>query len=71
LDRHEGLDILIDFGLYEDESETKHKIKQNKKTGKLLGGKLLKQMSTEPEVEPVPLKHEGLVLSKKVKQNVA
>ena len=48
MERHEGLDILIDFGLYEDESETKQKIKQNKKTGKLLGGKLLKRMSMQP-----------------------
>lgn len=46
-DKHEnfgGLDILIDFGLYEDDSETKLKVKQYKKTGKVIGGKLIKMI---------------------------
>ena len=39
-----GLDLQLDFGLYEDEIETKLKAKQlNKKKGnKPLGGKLIK-----------------------------
>ena len=38
---YSGLDIQIDFGLYEDYQETKKKARQlKKKGGKPLGGKL-------------------------------
>ena len=38
-----GLDIQLDFGMYEDEKDTKRKAKQlKKKGGKPLGGKLFK-----------------------------
>jgi hypothetical protein len=38
-----GLDIQLDFAIYEDESETRKKAKQlKKKGGKPLGGKLFK-----------------------------
>ena len=38
-----GLDIQLDFGMYEDEKDTKRKAKQlKKKGGKPLGGQLFK-----------------------------
>lgn len=39
-----GLDIQLDFGLYEDPSETRKKARANKKKGggKPLGGKVFK-----------------------------
>jgi hypothetical protein len=44
-----GLDIQIDFGMYEDEKETKRNIKQlKKKIGKPLGGKLIKISQNMP-----------------------
>jgi hypothetical protein len=44
-----GLDIELDFAMYEDEKETKRKAKLlKKKGGKPLGGKLLKQ---SPEIK--------------------
>lgn len=49
-----GLDIQLDFGMYEDEKETKRKAKQlKKKGGKPLGGKLFKMSQQQPKPEPV------------------
>ena len=49
-----GLDIQLDFALYEDERETKRKAKQlKKKGGKPLGGKLFKMTQQQPKPEPV------------------
>lgn len=43
---YSGLDIQLDFGMYEDEKETKRKAKNfKKKGGKPLGGKLFKLVS--------------------------
>jgi hypothetical protein len=49
-----GLDVQLDFGMYEDEKETKRKAKLlKKKGGKPLGGKLFKMGMEEPKPEPV------------------
>jgi chorismate synthase len=48
-----GLDIQIDFAMYEDERENKKKIKALKKGGKSLGGKLLKKFHNVPIEEGV------------------
>lgn len=49
---YSGLDIQLDFGMYEDDKETKRKAKIfKKKGGKPLGGKLFKQINqAKPEV---------------------
>lgn len=45
-----GLDIQLDFAMYEDEAENRRKIKQyRKKGGKPLGGKLFKMTSMAPK----------------------
>jgi hypothetical protein len=42
-----GLDIQLDFAMYEDEKENKRKARQLKKKGiKALGGKLFKRTAT-------------------------
>ena len=47
-----GLDIQLDFGLYEDEKETRKKAKiLKKKGGKPLGGKLYKMAALKPKLE--------------------
>ena len=49
-----GLDLQIDFALYEDENENRRKIKNLKKKGQQpLGGKLLKVAQGLPKAEPV------------------
>lgn len=49
-----GLDIQLDFGMYEDEKETRRKAKLlKKKGGKPLGGKLFKITQQRPKPEPV------------------
>ena len=49
-----GLDIQLDFAIYEDESETRKKAKQlKKKGGKPLGGKLFKMTQLAPKQEAV------------------
>jgi hypothetical protein len=49
-----GLDIQLDFGMYEDEKETRRKAKLlKKKGGKALGGKLFKMSFTQPKTDPV------------------
>lgn len=49
-----GLDIQLDFAMYEDEKETKKKVKLMKKTGgKALGGKLFKMTQMMPKQDPV------------------
>jgi len=49
-----GLDIQIDFGMYEDEKDTKRKAKQlKKKGGKPLGGRLFKMSQLQPKAEVV------------------
>ena len=53
-----GLDIQIDFAMYENEKETKKKIQALKKGGKSLGGQLLKKVQTMPAVAPVMPKRE-------------
>lgn len=49
-----GLDIQLDFAMYEDEKETKKKAKlMKKKGGKPLGGKLFKMTQMMPKQDPV------------------
>ena len=54
-----GLDIQIDFAMYEDEKETKRKAKLlKKKGGKPLGGKLFKMSQNQPKPEVVKPKQD-------------
>ena len=49
-----GLDIQLDFAMYEDEAETRKKAKLlKKKGGKPLGGKLFKMTQLAPKQEAV------------------
>ena len=53
-----GLDIQLDFALYEDERETKKKAKLlKKKGGKPLGGKLFKRQILMPDINQRQDKH--------------
>ena len=57
---YSGLDIQIDFGLYEDFHETKKKARHlKKKGGKPLGGKLFQMTQNAPKPEPVKPREHG------------
>ena len=54
-----GLDIQLDFALYEDEKETKKKARiLKKKGGKPLGGKLFKMTAQNNKKEQTKIKQE-------------
>lgn len=54
-----GLDIQIDFAMYESIEKTRQQLANLKKGGKPLGGKLLKIAQQAPKEEAVKMK-EGL-----------